>query len=75
MTGVGGRPELVIEGSNDEQDWKVHSNIYMYVLFIFLTDSTVELLQQNHTYIYTNTRHCRTIKPATRCKWCVQVLG
>ena len=28
MTGVGGRPELVIEGSNDEQDWKVHTCMY-----------------------------------------------
>ena len=30
MTGVGGRPELVIEGSNDQQDWKVHVCTHIY---------------------------------------------
>ena len=32
MTGVGGRPELIIEGSNtsNEDDWKVQLRVYTY---------------------------------------------
>lgn len=28
MTGVGGRPEVIIEGSNDMKDWKEYHFLY-----------------------------------------------
>ena len=34
MTGVGGRPELIIEGSNNlNGEWKVRATIYFFTLY------------------------------------------
>ena len=39
MTGVGGRPELIIEGSKNGQDWKVHMCIHITRIVLWVGKS------------------------------------